>query len=269
PLTARVFVNRVWAHSFGVPLVATSSDFGVRSDPPSHPELLDWLAVWFMDHDWSQKELHRLIVKSRTYQQTSDPAGETVAANQRQDLQNVNLWRMNRKRLDFEALRDSLLAVAGNLDLTAGGQAVPEFSDNSTPRRTLYGYIDRQNLPGLLRAFDFASPDATSAGRFQTSVPQQALYFMNSPFAVNQARELARRVANEGNTETIDRVQRMYELAFQRKPDSQELAGSLAFIEHSAVDSPMPTASNSGTRLTQLEKLAQVLLAANEFVFID
>ena len=294
PLTARVFVNRIWAHYFGTPLVATPSDFGVRSDPPSHPELLDWLAVWFMDHGWSQKELHRLIAKSRTYQQTADPTGDAAAANERLDLQNVNLWRMNRKRLDFEAMRDSLLAVAGNLDLTAGGQAVPVFGENSTPRRTLYGYIDRQNLPGLLRAFDFASPDATCSVRFQTSVPQQALYFMNSTFAVAQARELARRVASEGHTETIDRIQRMFALAFQRAADPAELERSVSFIEQPIAIPAVPTAASAGKNgrgesdtpvkaadrdpsgpqevikpLNSWEKLAQVLMAANEFVFVD
>ncbi len=183
PLTARVLVNRVWLHHFGSALVATPSDFGLRSDPPTNPELLDYLAARFMEEGWSIKKLHRLIMLSAMYQQSSDDNAVFAKA----DPNNRLLWRMNRQRLDFEPMRDTLLAVAGKLDLTAGGHAV-DIIDPASTRRTVYGYIDRQNLPNLFRAFDLASPDASSPRRFYTTVPQQALFFMNSPFVINQAK---------------------------------------------------------------------------------
>src|SRR5262249_6148115 len=154
PLTARVLVNRVWAHHFGAGLVRTPSDFGARSDPPSHPELLDWLARWFVREGGSLKKLHRLILLSSAWQQRS----EDVPAARAKDPENRWLWRQTRRRLDWEALRDTLLAVSGQLDATVGGRAVDLFTPPFSGRRTLYGFVDRQNLPGVLRAFDFASP---------------------------------------------------------------------------------------------------------------
>jgi hypothetical protein len=236
PLTARVLVNRVWMRHFGAPLVRTPSDFGVRSDPPTHPELLDHLAVWFMDHGWSLKALHRYLLLSATYRQASDPGDEEsmleqFARGETLDPANTLLWRMNRKRADFEALRDSLLAVSGRLDGDIGGQPVPMFDDTSTPRRTLYGFIDRQNLPGILRAFDFASPDATSPLRFQTTTPQQALFLMNSPFIVERAKDLIARPDVASRARIEDRVTRLYELAFQRPPTREESQLAERFIQ--------------------------------------
>src|SRR5207248_3759301 len=158
PLTARVLVNRVWLHHFGVGLVRTPSDFGTRSDPPSHPELLDYLAWRFMHDGWSLKKLHRLIVLSSTYQQSS----EDNPAARSKDPENMLLWRMNRQRLDYEALRDALLAVAGSLDEKLGGPAVELAQQPFATRRTIYGFVDRQNLPGQMRIFDFANPDTHS-----------------------------------------------------------------------------------------------------------
>ena len=178
PLTARVLVNRVWLNFFGAGLVRTPSDFGLRSDPPTHPELLDFLARRFMDEGWSLKKLHRLIVLSSTYGQSSHETEEM----RRRDPANLLLTRMNRRRLDLEAMRDSLLAVAGTLDLSVGGPAVDMFSQPFPQRRTIYGQVERQNLPGLFRTFDFANPDTHSAQRFTTIVPQQALFLLNSPF---------------------------------------------------------------------------------------
>ncbi|MBN9692783.1 MAG: PSD1 domain-containing protein [Verrucomicrobia bacterium] len=245
PLTARVLVNRVWLRHFGAPLVRTPSDFGVRSDPPSHPELLDHLAVWFMDHGWSLKALHRYLLLSATYQQASDPGEDPAvqaafAQGDQVDPANVLLWRMNRKRADFEALRDGLLAVSGRLDGDIGGQPVPMFEDNSTPRRTLYGFIDRQNLPGILRAFDFASPDATSPLRFQTTTPQQALFLMNSAFMADRARDFVSRPDVQQRPSTDARIQRLYELAFQRTPSPQELTLAEQFVSRPASAPPEP-----------------------------
>ncbi|HMF17338.1 MAG TPA: PSD1 and planctomycete cytochrome C domain-containing protein, partial [Gemmataceae bacterium] len=183
PLTARVLVNRVWLHHFGAGLVRTPADFGLRSDPPSHPELLDHLATTFMDDGWSIKKLHRRIMLSQAYQQKSDDRPECLAA----DPDNRLLWKMNRRRLDFEAMRDALLAVGGKLDRRIGGPSVSNITAPGSTRRTLYGHLDRLNLPGLYRTFDFPSPDATSAQRDLTTVPQQALFMMNNPFVLECA----------------------------------------------------------------------------------
>jgi Protein of unknown function (DUF1553)/Protein of unknown function (DUF1549)/Planctomycete cytochrome C len=235
PLTARVMVNRVWLRHFGSPLVRTPSDFGVRSDPPIHPEILDHLAVWFMDHDWSLKMLHRYLMMTEAYQAASDPgnAPGMIAAfeqNERLDPGNSLLWRMNRQRLDFEALRDSLLEVTGQLDHSLGGQPVEMFDGRESPRRSLYGFIDRQNLPGILRVFDFASPDVSSPMRFQTTVPQQALFLLNSPFIAHRAEGFVRHPELGALESPADRIKRMYLLAFQRPPTSQELDLGLQFI---------------------------------------
>ena len=241
PLTARVFVNRVWMGHFGTPLVRTPSDFGVRSDPPTHPRLLDHLAVRFVELGWSMKALHREMLLSATYRQSSDPlhhgaSREAVARAERADPANTLYWRMNRARLDFEAMRDSLLAVSGSLDRTVGGRPV-EIYDAERPasRRTLYGFIDRQNLPGVLRSFDFASPDATSAGRFQTSVPQQALFWLNSGMVAEQSRSMTARpdvaqLADEA------RIRRLFRLAFQRQPEPAETKVAREYLRTAGSD---------------------------------
>ena len=189
PLTARVLVNRVWMHHFGTPLVATPGDFGLRSEPPTHPELLDHLAARFMDDGWSIKALHRRIMLSATYQQRSDDRPEARAI----DPENALYWRMNRRRLDFEATRDALLAVSGRLDGRIGGPPMPSLTGPGADRRTLYGFIDRLNLPGLYRTFDFPDPNATSPRRDQTTVAPQALFLMNHPFVIDAARAVLSR----------------------------------------------------------------------------
>ncbi len=225
PLTARVLVNRVWLHHFGSGLVATPSDFGLRSEPPINPELLDYLAARFMDEGWSVKKLHRLIMLSATYQQSSDDNAGCAKA----DPNNQMLWRMNRQRLEFEPMRDTLLAVSGKLDLTPGGHAVDIIDPDST-RRTVYGYIDRQNLPNLFRAFDFASPDASSPRRFYTTVPQQALFLMNSPFVANQAKNLVDRADFKSASTDQQRIELLYQWAFQRDPSREEIEWAWQFI---------------------------------------
>ena len=189
PLTARALVNRVWMHHFGTPLVATPGDFGLRSEPPTHPELLDHLAARFMDGGWSIKALHRRIMLSSTYQQKSDDRPEARAL----DPENTLYWRMNRRRLDFEATRDSLLAVSGRLDHAIGGPPMPGLTGATANRRTLYGFVDRLNLPGLYRTFDFPDPSTTSPRRDQTTVAPQALFLMNHPFVIDAARAILAR----------------------------------------------------------------------------
>jgi mono/diheme cytochrome c family protein len=262
PLTARVLVNRVWLNHFGAGLVRTPSDFGLRGDPPTHPELLDWLAVTFMDNGWSIKKLHRLILLSNTYQQMSSDDPHIL----QMDPDNRLLGRMNRRRLDFEAMRDSLLAVASRLDTTMGGRAVELTTAPFTTRRTVYGFIDRQNLPGLFRTFDFASPDTSTPQRYTTTVPQQALFLMNSPFALEQARHFVQRADVAAQTKDEAKINRMYQLAYGRAAEADEIALGLRFLAEArksdeAKKTPLP--------LPAWEQYAQALLLSNEFAFID
>lgn len=228
PLTARVMVNRVWMHHFGEPLVSTPSDFGVRSDPPTHPELLDYLASEFMASGWSVKHLHRLIMRSYTYQQDSLAQGPGVAA----DPENRLLWRQNRQRMDFESMRDGVLLAAGRLDLSLGGEGQSLTERPFMTRRTIYGRIERQNLPALFRTFDFASPDAHTPMRINTTVPQQALFLMNSPFLAEQAKHLAERETVATKPTPEERITALYHTVFQREPAPDEIALGKHFVEN-------------------------------------
>jgi hypothetical protein len=261
PLTARVLVNRLWQHHFGAGLVTTPSDFGLRSDPPSNPELLDYLARRFVDEGWSIKKMHRLMLLSNAYRQQS----RVVAQAAQLDPENRLLWRMNPRRLDFEAMRDGLLAVSGKLDLAEGGPAVDIVAAPFSGRRTVYGFIERQNLPGLFRTFDFASPDATTAQRYQTTVPQQALFLMNSPFVLEQARLLANRTDIAAVARAEDRIQKLYRRVFGRAADADEVQLGLAFLQAP----PKESAPAGAQALGPWERYAQVLLLSNEFMFVD
>ncbi|WP_406696569.1 PSD1 and planctomycete cytochrome C domain-containing protein [Singulisphaera sp. Ch08] len=230
PLTARVLVNRVWMLHFGTGLVETASDFGLRSDPPSHPELLDDLATEFVQSGWSIKSLHRRMMLSSVYQQKSENKPDYLV----KDPANRLLWRFPRRRLEFEPMRDALLAVSGRLDRTLGGRSIDLTATPFTTRRTVYGYIDRQNLDGVYRTFDFASPDATSPRRYVTTVPQQALFLMNSPFVIEQARELATTAGASADPEA--RVRVLYRRIFGRSPEPTELAQGLRFVDQRAND---------------------------------
>lgn len=230
PLTARVIVNRVWLDHFGAGLVRTPSDFGMRSDPPTHPELLDYLATTFMREGWSLKKLHRMIMLSNTYQQSSEENPEYA----NEDPANTYLWRMNRRRLEFEPFRDTLLALSGKLDLTEGGHPVEITTEPFTTRRTVYSFIERQNLPGVFRTFDFASPDMSSPQRFNTTVPQQALFMINSPFLAEQARSFVARPEIRSAKDEATKVKEFYQLAFQRQPSDEELKLAEDFIQSQA-----------------------------------
>ncbi len=234
PLTARVMVNRVWLHHFGAPLVRTPSDFGLRTDPPVNPGLLDHLAARFMAEGWSLKKLHKLILLSSTYQQSSDENAAGLKIDPANDL----WWRMNRQRLNFEAMRDTLLAVSARLDQTMGGHASDITTEPFTSRRTVYAFVERQNLPGIFRTFDFASPDATSPQRFYTTVPQQALFLLNSPFVVQQAESLLARPAVKAARTDAEKIERLHRLAFQRAADREEVAFAKQFLATSAGVAP-------------------------------
>ncbi len=233
PLTARVLVNRVWMHHFGAGLVSTPGDLGTRATPPSHPNLLDWLAHRFVSEGWSLKKLHRQILLSATYQQSSagplDPARLEKA--QRLDPENRWLWRMPIHRLSFEELRDSLLATSGELDPSSGGRPVKLFQEPFATRRTLYGLVDREDLPSVFRVFDFANPDLLIAQRNETAIPQQALFFLNHPFLLQQARALVKRDEVTTATDPAEKVRTLYRLAFQREPTALQSKAALQLIE--------------------------------------
>jgi mono/diheme cytochrome c family protein len=256
PLTARVYVNRVWLHHFGEGFVTTPGDFGVRTEAPVQRALLDYLAASFVENGWSTKALHRLILLSATYQQSSDASPATVKA----DPENRLLSRFNRQRLDFEAMRDTLLAVTGTIDLSVGGLPVDIETEPFSTRRTLYALIERQNLLGLFRTFDFANPDTSNQRRFHTTVPQQALFLMNSPFVLERARALTQRPELKSAASTDAKIRAAYEVLFQREPARDEVQLGEKFLA---------AASSSSTNSSPLERYAQVLLLSNELMFID
>lgn len=234
PLTARVLVNRIWMWHFGTPLVDTPSDFGLRTERPLQAELLDYLSGRFVEEGWSIKNLHRWILLSDVYRQSSAIRQECA----QKDPDNRYYWRQNRRRLDFEPLRDSLLLASGKLDLATGGPSVEIAETQYQPRRTVYALIERQNLPAVFRTFDFASPDGHVPARYKTTVPQQALYLMNSPFLADQAQALAAWMREASSTDE-GRIACAYQRLFQRDPQAPELEMGLNFLGN-AEGAPTP-----------------------------
>ncbi len=252
PLTARVMVNRIWQHHFGVGLVRTSANFGVMGERPSHPELLDYLAARFVSSGWSVKSLHRLIMSSSVYQQSSAPSAAGLGA----DPENRLLWRANRRRLEAEGLRDSLLAVAGRLDLTPGG---PGFQDVATPRRSLYLMSIRTGTKSAEFGplFDAADCSGIVERRSESIVAPQALFLMNDPLVAELAAALARRVAREiagGNDR--ERIRRLYEITLGRPPSDAEIEIGIQYLG----DDPQPSTWHGYCRL---------VVSTNEFLYLD
>jgi Protein of unknown function (DUF1553)/Protein of unknown function (DUF1549)/Planctomycete cytochrome C len=277
PLTARVFVNRVWHYHFGRGIVPTLSNFGKLGSPPTHPELLDTLAVQFMESGWSIKWLHRELMRSATYQLSSDQ----YAGNMTIDPGNEYLWRMTPRRLDIEAWRDALLSVSGKLDSQVGGPSI----DQTTPgvkevegfsffsrlngfeadnpagrRRTLYTVVSRYAPNATLTLFDFPEPNVTSDQRIVTTVPQQQLFVLNSPFMFEMSRQFAKRLEHAA-TEDQDRIRFAWQLANSRLPTDEEITVAMEFLNG-------PGESTAADQLTRWEQLAHALLAGNEFVFL-
>jgi hypothetical protein len=243
PLTARVIINRVWTHVFGNGLVETPSDFGVRADPPSHPELLDELAYRFMEKGWNLKPLLREMLTSRTWRQASevDPLKPEHRAALQKDPANRLLWKMNSHRLSFEQMVDTMNAVSKDLELSLGGKPVESVQQVEQNRRSLYTLIDRQFVPAENRVFDFASPDLHIPKRTETSVPQQALFFLNHPFILERARKIS---SAAGGGEAEEQVQWLFNAILQRSATTQEVAESLAFVrEIGPIKAPEPCAT--------------------------
>jgi mono/diheme cytochrome c family protein len=260
PLTARVFVNRVWQHHFGKGLVGTPSNFGKLGERPTHPELLDHLATRFIASGWSIKALHREILLSATYQMSCDRHEHDASI----DPANQLLWRMNRQRLDVEAWRDALLAASGELDGQVGGPS-GDLGGLGYKRRTLYGKISRHNLDGLLRLFDFPDPNITSDARPVTTVPLQQLFVLNSEFMVARARSLAARLAAEEKDDAA-RIRLAFVRLYGRPAAEQEVQMGLEYL-HAPEEVPSP--GEPKPTLSRWEQYAQVLLSANEFTFVD
>jgi hypothetical protein len=244
PLTARVIVNRVWKHHFGRGLVDTPSEFGNLGEAPTHPELLDDLAGRFMEHGWSLKWLHREILNSATWQQSS-----VAAASEQRDPENKLYARMLRRRLDWESWRDAILSATGQIDLKIGGPA-SSISDAANHRRSLYGASDRQDMDPMLRIHDVPDPGAHNPWRTETITPLQGLFALNSPFMQQQSEVL-------GKWAMQHRVDAVYARLFGRKPSAHEASVAQAFVAGRENDAAV------------WAQYAQALLAGNEMLFVD
>lgn len=260
PLTRRVLVNWVWKNHFGRGLVTTPDDFGTRGSPPANPELLDYLAAVLVRDNWSLKSLHRRILLSDTYRQS---ATENLQARNT-DSGNELFWRMPRQRLDLEAMRDSMLAVSGELDRTMGGRPFEYLSSPVVPRRSVYAFINRDIISGLASTFDAANPNACTAQRPDTTVPQQTLFALNSDFIQDRSAAFANaaRMQVADDSSDAERIRWMYRRALSRDPRDGELQTVLKFVSEKNPDS-QETADDVW------QQLAHVLLASNEFVFPD
>ncbi|MGA0132871.1 MAG: DUF1549 and DUF1553 domain-containing protein, partial [Opitutales bacterium] len=248
PLTSRVLVNRVWMHHFGVGIVSTADDFGNMADKPTHPELLDWMANWFVENGWSIKNLHRKILLSAAYRQSANPLVNPLVVNKgavdpmKVDGGNRLLWHANLRRLDFEAIRDSMLALTGKLDRTMGGKPVNITDEPYSYRRSVYGYIDRDRLSEMQAQFDFADPSMPNSKRLSSIVPQQALFFMNNPLSIEVARSVSARPEIVKASSDTERIVQLYKIMYQRTPTADELRIAREFVIRIVgyIDDPEP-----------------------------
>ncbi|MFO0918943.1 MAG: PSD1 and planctomycete cytochrome C domain-containing protein [Planctomycetaceae bacterium] len=287
PLTARVKVNRIWQHHFGRGLVATSDNFGVRGERPSHPELLDWLAARFVESGWSIKAMHRLIVLSNAYRQSSlaNPASRDA------DPEGTWLSSFPRRRLSAEEIRDAMLAVSGKLDPAPGTQESGEFLVSKAenigamimpnrvvaddpfytdfPKRSIYLPVVRNMLPDVLALFDAADPNGVTAQRNETTVASQSLFLLNSPFVRNQSRAFAERLFTDVSLTDEGRIELAHQLAFGRAPTSAEMADSLGFLQAYLASSAAQARPEAERRLSAWQGFCQTLLCSNEFLYVE
>jgi hypothetical protein len=274
PLTARVMANRLWHHHFGRGLVATTSDFGVRGSAPSHPELLDFLATYLIDNDWSIKQLHRLIVGSRTYRMSSND----MAANATIDPDNLSLWRGNRRRLDAEQLRDSILAFSDQLDRSPGQahpfphhltyyyrQHEPFVGDFESNRRTIYLFRQRIRKNRFLDMFDGPDGNLHIGTRHPTTTSLQSLYLMNSQFIDEQSRRIAERALASSDSHA-EHVRWAYRSIFGRSPLAEEIEATKKQLDRIAQQ--VAVDSSDKTHLAW-SSMIRAMLCSNEFIFVD
>jgi hypothetical protein len=276
PLAARVMVNRVWQHLLGRGIVDTVDNFGVLGNEPTHPELLDTLAVHFMDDKWSVKRLVRAIVLSRVYQLASDHDPTSYE----KDPDNKLLWRMERRRLDAEEIRDAMLLASGQLilDRPAGSEVMnlenktifgPKGIAAMHPQnvRSVYLPIVRGLVPESLQVFDAADPNLIVGQRDVTTVPTQALYLMNNPFVMRQSEQMARRVIDQEGLKPAGRVELAYRLAIGRPPRPSELASAVRFIQE--YRQSLEGAGHKGSApLAAWTSFCQTLFATGQFRYV-
>jgi hypothetical protein len=274
PLTARVYVNRVWRWHFGRGIVASTDNFGKLGDPPSHPELLDWLAYAFMERGWSTKELHRLILQSNTYQMSSVHPDEQIGSAK--DPENQLLWKNRLQRLSAEQIRDAVLSVAGQLDSSMGGKTVPlrnrqfvfnhtskDFTKYDSRRRAVYLPVIRNNLYTLFEQFDFPDPTTPTGSRNQTVVAPQALLMMNDTLIMDAATALAGKIL-QGYSQTAQRIDLAYQLALGRSATQEEILTVEDFLAAAAAN-----IESQPSELESWSLFCQALIASNEFVYIQ
>ena len=272
PLTSRVMVNRVWLWHFGEGIVRSPDNFGLLGELPTHPQLLDWLAVEFAESGWSLKQLHRRIMTSATYQMST-----TFRADYNDvDPENKFLWRMNRRRLDAEAVRDAILVVAGELDqemhgtlLTTPNRSYVTSTANVNPviyetnRRSIYLPVVRSALFEMFQAFDFADPSVLNGRRESTTVASQALFMMNSQFVADNTRALAEDILGVSDQTSEQRVTQLFERILGRPPTADEITGSIKYING------FTPSANDQSALAGWQSLCRVLIASNEFLYVE
>ncbi len=264
PLTARVLVNWAWQNHFGSGLVRTPDDFGTRGQAPTHPELLDYLADQFRKNGWSMKWLHRQIMLSQAYHQ-----GAIENENSRRvDPENQLLWRMPRRRLDFESMRDSMLAACAELDTTMGGRPIDLNASPAIPRRSVYGFVNRDIIANLMSTFDTANPNACTAKRPETTIPQQTLFALNSDFIQDRAARLASLTKQTNPASDEERIVAMVRRALCRNPSESEVGRAKKFLNET-----IPSTTTADGAAADPERrwilLAHALMASNEFTFLD
>jgi len=282
PLTCRVEVNRIWQGHFGTGLVQTPDNYGFLGARPTNAPLLDWLAATFVEQGWSIKKMHKLILMSNTYKMSSIPDAATERIAERTDPDNTLLWKMPHLRLEAEPFRDSLLFVAGKLDMTMGGSLLTSKNHDyvtndqsgnvatyNTPRRSVYLPIIRNALFDMFQAFDYGDPSMVNAQRSTTTVAPQALYVMNSPFVIEQARNFAAELLAEPNMSDGQRVQLAYMRAFARKPTPYETQKAIAYIAAYKSRLPASIADPVKRREQAWGSFCQLLFASNEFIYIN
>lgn len=272
PLTARVMVNRIWQYHFGEGLIRTPDDFGARGSRPSHPDLLDWLAVEFMESGWSIKHIHRLILQSTVYRQSS----RFDSAREEADPSNRLLNRFPKRRLEAEPIRDAMLAVSGQLDLRMYGESVPteRLEDGRVivptdhpdrARRSVYISTQRTGIPGILTNFDAPVMDTNAPKRTTAAISQQALVAMNNPFMHESAEALRDRIESEGHEKFEDKLNRIWMLAYARYPTEEETSSMQAWVQ-SAMDANSPSI---GQRQDAWKTICHAVMSSNEFLYID
>lgn len=280
PLTARVMVNRIWQGHFGSGLVSTGSNFGLRGQLPTHPELLDWLANTFIENDWSIKDMHRLIVLSSTYRMSTGSNSDSELA----DPENRLLWRQNRRRLEIEPLRDSLLSMVGLLDTRVGGEATAASAAPNaqaawagkigSARRTIYLEVNRAAMSDFLTTFDFVEPGVSVDRRPTTIVPHQALYLMNHPLPLEVGRQLASQIWSQGGNDA-ERLEQVVRRVFGRAATSiekqivQRIASSRKDDQGAAISESLDSLENCHSSLETWVKICRAMLLTNEFLYVE